>query len=522
MKRLADIRKIVFTSIVFIMLAILPAVGLSDVPRQINYQGYLAGSDGNPVPDGNYQMSFAFYNTSTGGSSWWSESQTVVMTSGYYHVILGKPGNYLDPDDFDGGCYLGVRVGSDAEMRPRLPITATAFSFRSATADDADRLGGQHAGAFMSAGTDNWVDAAGDTMTGTLTLPSNGLRVGSNQLVMTGGRIGLGTSSPNEQLEITGSLRLPATTSTNGIIRSGSGRLIHRYGGTRNFFAGLNAGNLTMTGNNNTGTGYQALNSNTSGYRNTAVGRSALYAQSFSNEDTDYDSFNTAVGFNALLDNNPTESGNGVKNTAIGGYALENNTTGIHGTALGYNAGASSITGNGNTLIGCNTDVSAGGVLNGTALGFGAVVNGSNRVRIGNAYVGQIGGNVGWSNLSDLRRKKDIEDITLGLYFINSLRPVEFSLINGDGGVDLGFIAQDVESLLGKEYNILGIDEDEDRTLSLRYTDFIAPMVKAIQEQHKIILELRAEIEALKADIEVVKADRESLQAFQKRALKME
>ncbi|THB72264.1 MAG: hypothetical protein D6B25_17135, partial [Desulfobulbaceae bacterium] len=383
MKRLADIRKIVFTSIVFIMLAILPAVGLSDVPRQINYQGYLAGSDGNPVPDGNYQMSFAFYNTSTGGSSWWSESQTVVMTSGYYHVILGKPGNYLDPDDFDGGCYLGVRVGSDAEMRPRLPITATAFSFRSATADDADRLGGQHAGAFMSAGTDNWVDASGDTMTGTLTLPSNGLRVGSNQLVMTGGRIGLGTSSPNEQLEITGSLRLPATTSTNGIIRSGSGRLIHRYGGTRNFFAGLNAGNLTMTGNNNTGTGYQALNSNTSGYRNTAngnealysntigasntamgngalysnttgngntaVGRSALYAQSYSNEDAAYDSYNTAVGFNALLNNDPTESWNGARNTAIGGYALEGNSTGSNNTAIGMSALFSSTTSSNNT-----------------------------------------------------------------------------------------------------------------------------------------------------------------------------
>ena len=54
-------------------------------------------------------------------------------------------------------------------------------------------------------------------------------------------------------------------------------------------------------------------------------------------------------------------------------------------------------------------------------------------MRIGNDYVSQIGGNVGWSNLSDIRGKEDISDISMGLDFIRSLRPVEFSLNVGYG-----------------------------------------------------------------------------------------
>jgi hypothetical protein len=98
-----------------------------------------------------------------------------------------------------------------------------------------------------------------------------------------------------------------------------------------------------------------------------------------------------------------------------------------------------------------------------------------------------IGGNAPWSNLSDGRKKKDIKEITYGLDFIKSLRPVEFRMKQGNERIDFGFIAQEIETLLGTKYNVLSIDNDKDRTLSLRYNDFIAPMVKAIQEQEKTI-----------------------------------
>jgi hypothetical protein len=57
----------------------------------------------------------------------------------------------------------------------------------------------------------------------------------------------------------------------------------------------------------------------------------------------------------------------------------------------------------------------------------------------------------------------------------------------GDGRTDMGFLAQDVEALLGDGYNVLGVGGDPERTLSLRYTDLIAPLVKAVQEQQALI-----------------------------------
>ena len=53
--------------------------------------------------------------------------------------------------------------------------------------------------------------------------------------------------------------------------------------------------------------------------------------------------------------------------------------------------------------------------------------------------------------------------------------------------------------MLGDGYGVLGIGSDSDRTLSLRYTDLIAPLVKAVQEQQAQIEDQRATIAALKA-----------------------
>ncbi|MBI4567417.1 MAG: hypothetical protein HY719_03380, partial [Planctomycetes bacterium] len=47
-----------------------------------------------------------------------------------------------------------------------------------------------------------YVNVTGDTMTGTLALPANGLSVGSTQLLVAGGNVGVGTLSPAARLEI--------------------------------------------------------------------------------------------------------------------------------------------------------------------------------------------------------------------------------------------------------------------------------------------------------------------------------
>jgi hypothetical protein len=111
-------------------------------------------------------------------------------------------------------------------------------------------------------------------------------------------------------------------------------------------------------------------------------------------------------------------------------------------------------------------------------------VDASNHVRIGNVIVTQIGGQVAWSNLSDARHKFDVRNPGLGRDFVLALRPASFTVADGDSRTDMGFLAQEIEALLGDGYNPLGIGADAERTLSLRYTDLIAPLVKAVQEQH--------------------------------------
>ena len=134
------------------------------------------------------------------------------------------------------------------------------------------------------------------------------------------------------------SLYLPATTATAGIIYSGAGTLIQAWG-TQNFFAGFNAGNLTMTGTANLGVGWQALISDTSGGQNTAVGVAAL-------------EFDTSGGQNTAVGNGVMEfNSSGGQNTAIGTQALRNNTN-SQNTANGYEALYSSTTGSNNIALG--------------------------------------------------------------------------------------------------------------------------------------------------------------------------
>ncbi len=121
---------------------VFPAMIHAAVPQQLDHQGYLTDPDGVPVADGSYFMVFAIYDADVGGTMLWSESQTVSVAIGIYNVILGQPGNELDPTIFEGDRYLGVSVEGDAEMTPRLKLTSAAFALKAAHADDADTLDG--------------------------------------------------------------------------------------------------------------------------------------------------------------------------------------------------------------------------------------------------------------------------------------------------------------------------------------------------------------------------------------------
>lgn len=59
-------------------------------------------------------------------------------------------------------------------------------------------------GVAPASGSTAYVAKSGDTMTGALNLPPNGLAAGSSQLVLSGGNVGIGTTDPATKLEVQG------------------------------------------------------------------------------------------------------------------------------------------------------------------------------------------------------------------------------------------------------------------------------------------------------------------------------
>jgi hypothetical protein len=276
--------------------------------------------------------------------------------------------------------------------------------------------------------------------------------------------------------------------------------------GEQNTATGEEALKNNSTGSYNTASGYSALMNNSTGFFNTAVGVSSLYKNSTGSYNTSVGigameqntigGFNTATGFNALRYNNQ-----GVINTAIGASSLINTTTGDYNTALGGSAGGYNSTGNYNTFVGYNSNATATDFSNATAIGHGAIVNASNKVRIGDSLVTVIEGQVAWTSVSDRRLKENIVYTSrLGLNFIRNLQTVSYNFIADKNKTRYdGFIAQDIEAVM-KELNLpfSGLKKSEDGRYSLSYSDFVMPLVNAVIEQQEKIEKLEKELNHMK------------------------
>lgn len=121
------------------------------INSQINFQGKLTNPDGTNVTDGTYAIVFSMYTGATGGTAVWTETQSSVpITNGIFQVNLGSVTSLPGSVDFSSGnIYLGVKVGSDAEMTPRILFTASPYAFNASTADNATQLGGIASGGYV-------------------------------------------------------------------------------------------------------------------------------------------------------------------------------------------------------------------------------------------------------------------------------------------------------------------------------------------------------------------------------------
>ena len=355
--------------------------------------------------------------------------------------------------------------------------------------------------------------------------------------------------------------------SNNGEANTGVGFSVLSSNSTGCCNVGLGANSLyESTGSNNTAVGYASLelattesnsvalgylcmyNSNSSSGHNTAAGSYALYGAGGGNSG----SFNTAYGGNAMYNNEfgslnvaagydamytSSTGGSDVANgtfamyyttqgsfdVANGNSALYNNTFGCYNVGDGCEALYSNIGGSMNTGVGYGADVTTGNLSNAMVFGAYANASASNSVMVGNSSVTSIGGYANWSNFSDGRYKKNIQQNVPGLAFINKLTPITYTLDidgietklhAGDKAPSIknnpgkpsyldnptmkqamkeksaitytGFVAQDVEKAADSVgFTFSGIDKPKDANQSfygLRYGDFVVPLVKAVQE----------------------------------------
>jgi trimeric autotransporter adhesin len=105
-----------------------------NVPHLLDFQGRLHDSGGEPV-NGEVFITFSLYDVGSGGTALWSELRAVQVTDGLFQVKLGEVAA-LDPGLFTGASrWLGVKVGSDAEMSPRTRISSVGYAMQAVEAD---------------------------------------------------------------------------------------------------------------------------------------------------------------------------------------------------------------------------------------------------------------------------------------------------------------------------------------------------------------------------------------------------
>ena len=269
----------------------------------------------------------------------------------------------------------------------------------------------------------------------------------------------------------------------NGNIAIGVNALASVETHTGNIAIGSNT--LPSTINSaNIAIGHQAGFKNTTGYGNTGIGYRSC-------GDVSIGDYNIALGYQALYNNMADVSPAGDKNIAIGDSTMYTLLTGSNNVAIGSVALTSSA-------------------------------NISNEFTLGNSNHTNLRCNdTTISSLSDKRDKADIKDLTLGLDFLNKLRPISHSwdrrewYENGvsdgskisykqndefpNGGLRMGFIAQElrttINNLKGDEKAICKdtgiVSEGNKDKLEIGIGYLLPVLVKAIQE-------LTAEVELLK------------------------
>ncbi len=123
--------------LVAVFVVILAGRAAATPPPEFRNGGTLLTSTGDPVPDGTYSVTFSIYDALTAGTALWTSGvRQVSVRDGLYSYTLGTAVPFPDRLFADNtSLWLGIQVGGDPEMVPRLQIISTPYSLVSKSVD---------------------------------------------------------------------------------------------------------------------------------------------------------------------------------------------------------------------------------------------------------------------------------------------------------------------------------------------------------------------------------------------------
>ena len=327
----------------------------------------------------------------------------------------------------------------------------------------------------------------------------------------------------------------------------GRNALLHAMKAVNNVALGYNSQAHTLLGNGNASMGDRSLRDNLTGNRNTAIGN---YSQTNNITGQDNASLgsntlqqtlhafnNTSIGYGSMHffkddKNSDPEDGYATRNTAIGTQSMQDGKNssysvmvgsyagryveGDHNVGVGSESSVNITTGEQNVGVGSNTlrEIEEGsnntaiGYTSGptgdysytTSLGSNAHPQGNHQVQVGGAD-DTVYAHKSLQVRSDKRLKKEVKDTIMGLDYITKLRPVDFKYNNSNSDrFHHGLIAQEVEEI--PDYAFGGVDNPKytggDDVYNLSYEEFIAPLIKSVQELTQRVELLEKENQELK------------------------
>ena len=369
----------------------LPAASFAQtVPSAMNFQGRLAKTDGTPVPDGAYNVTFSLYNAATGGALLWTKNVTgISVHNGAFATRLDFSSGFQNgatlASAFGGSpVYLDISINGGASLAPRQQFVSNAYAFTANTALNVAT--GSVTGAGLAAGTITadkfapnvfnpiaWLLGGNSGTNGTQFLGTTDnqplvFKVNGHQAMRYS--YAENTTDPNNKYR---SINVLGGSEINSIATGVVGATI--AGGGYNSFTGMDYPNKVTADSGTVGGGYgntaNGYSSTIGGgeYNNTFGGVATVAGGSENYASEDYATIGGG-GNNKAISSQATVAG-GLTNTASGNYA----TVGGGGYNVASGIEATIAGGYGNTASGEYAATIAGGVAN-TASAIEAAIGG--------------------------------------------------------------------------------------------------------------------------------------------------